>query len=102
MPEVSTKVDLCNGHDGCAPRAFAEHSPSVFAETFEVTREGDGFVSHGCPDHAPHGAVVSYAWQSVLVNGKPITVVGSSVSCPSGVVGTGRPTVLVGEGRRLG
>ena len=63
MPEVSTKVDLCNGHDACAPRAFAEHSPSVFAETFEVTREGDGFQSHGCPDHAPHGAVVSHAWQ---------------------------------------
>lgn len=101
MPEVSTKVDLCNGHDACAPRPFAEHSPDVFAETFEVTREGDGFVPHGCPDHVPHGAVVTRAWPTVLVNGKPITVIGSEVSCPSGVVGTGRPSVLVGEGSRI-
>lgn len=101
MPEVSTKVDLCQGHDACSPRSFASHSPDVFAETFEVTRQGDALQEHGCPDHPPHGAVVSQAWQNVLVNGRPITVIGSAVSCPSGVVGTGRPTVLVGEGRRL-
>ncbi|MEZ4296370.1 MAG: PAAR domain-containing protein [Polyangiaceae bacterium] len=101
MPDVSTRVDLCKGHDACSPRPFAEHSPNVFAETFEVTREGDAFQDHGCPDHVPHSAVVTQGWQSVLVNQKPITVVGSSVSCPSGEVGTGRPTVLVGEGWRL-
>ncbi len=98
MPEVSTSVDLCQGHDACAPRAFATHSPNVFAETFPVTRQGDEFVEHGCPDHPPHGAVVSHAHQNVLVNGQPITVVGSTVSCPSGVVATGRPSVLVAAG----
>lgn len=101
MPEVSTKVDLCQGHDACAPRPFSTFSPDVFAETFEVTRQGDSFQEHGCSEHPPHGAVVSYGWQEVLVNGSPITVVGSTVSCPSGVVGTGRPSVLVGEGSRI-
>lgn len=101
MPEVSTRVDLCQGHDACAPRPFATHSPNVFAETFEVTRQGDQLEEHGCPDHPPHGAVVSHAFQSVTVNGHPITVIGSTVSCPSGVVGTGRPSVLAGEGGRI-
>ncbi len=101
MPEVSTKVDLCQGHDSCKPRPFAEHSPDVYAETFPVTRQGDGFEEHSCPDHPPHSAVVSYGWQSVRVNGSPITVIGSTVTCPSGVVGTGRPSVLVGEGAKI-
>lgn len=101
MPDVTTKVDLCSGHDACAPRPFATFSPNVFAETFEVTRQGDSLQAHGCPDHPPHGAIVSYAWQTVMVNGAPITVVGSSVSCPSATIGTGRPSVLVGEGRQI-
>jgi uncharacterized Zn-binding protein involved in type VI secretion len=101
MPLVSTKVDLCQGHDACAPRPFSSFSPDVFAETFEVTRQGDTFQSHGCPEHVPHGAEVTQGWSKVFVNGSPITVIGSSVSCPSSVVGTGRPTVLVGEGARI-
>lgn len=30
----------------------------------------------------------------------PLAMVGSTVSCPSGKIGTGRPSVLVGEGRQ--
>lgn len=101
MPDVTTKVDLCEGHDACAPRPFDSFSPDVFAEGFEVVRETDALQEHGCPDHPPHGAVVSYAWQNVLVNCLPISVVGSTVSCPSGMVGTGRPTVMVGEGGKI-
>jgi uncharacterized Zn-binding protein involved in type VI secretion len=101
MPEVSTRVDLCAGHDACAPRPFSTHSPNVRAEGFEVTRQNDSFEEHGCPEHPPHGAIVSYGYQTVTANGQPIAVVSSTVSCPSGVVGTGRPSVLVGEGARL-
>lgn len=101
MPNVSTNVDLCQGHDACPPRPFSEHSPNVTAETFPVTRQGDSFEEHSCPAHPPHSAVVSYGWQNVIVNGLPITVVGSTVTCPSGVVGTGRPSVLVGEGKKI-
>jgi uncharacterized Zn-binding protein involved in type VI secretion len=101
MPEVSTRVDVCQGHDACAPRSFATHSPNVLAESFEVTRQGDELAPHGCPEHPPHGAVVAQACPTVLVNGRPIAVIGSTVTCPSGIVATGRPTVLVNEGKRL-
>ncbi|MFO0759339.1 MAG: hypothetical protein U0359_22795 [Byssovorax sp.] len=80
---------------------FVTFSPDVTAETFEVVRQGDSLEEHGCSRHPPHGAVVSYAYQSVRVNGEPIAVVGATVSCPSGTVGTGRPTVKVGEGAIL-
>lgn len=101
MPEISTKVDLCQGHDACPPRAFSTFSDNVIAEGFEVSRETDSFHAHGCPQHVPHGAVVSRGWQSVKVNGHPIAYVGATVTCPSNVVGTGRVSVLVGEGARI-
>lgn len=101
MPAVSTKVDLCHGHDGCSPRPFSTWSPNVTVETFPAAREGDAFEEHGCPQHPPHGAVVGYGWQTVLVNGRPVAVVTSTVTCASAVVGTGRPSVLVGEGARI-
>jgi uncharacterized Zn-binding protein involved in type VI secretion len=101
MPEISTKVDLCQGHDACAPRPFQSFSTNVLAEGFEISRETDSFQTHGCPAHVPHSAVVSHGWQSVKVNGHPIAYVGATVTCPSNVVGTGRVSVLVGEGARI-
>ncbi len=101
MPEVSTKVDLCAGHDACRPRPFNSFSPDVFAEGFEVARETDSFQNHGCPQHVPHSAVVSHGYPSVTVNGCRVAYIGATVTCPSNVVGTGRPSVLVGEGARI-
>ncbi|MBK8259324.1 MAG: PAAR domain-containing protein [Polyangiaceae bacterium] len=98
MPAISTRVDLCRGHDACAPRPFADHSPDVRAEGFEVTREDDSLVSHGCPDHSPHGARVIAGFPTVTANGKRVAYVGASVDCPSEIVDTGRPTVLLNEG----
>lgn len=102
MPEVSTKVDLCRGHDACPPRPFATFSANVIAEGFEVARQEDGLVSHGCPQHSPHGADVTRGYPTVKVNGRPVAYVGAAVSCPSAVVNTGRPSVWVGEGSRIG
>ncbi|MEP7120984.1 MAG: PAAR domain-containing protein [Byssovorax sp.] len=98
---MTTKVDLCSGHDACAPRPFATFSANVFAETFEVARQGDSLQEHACSSHPPHAAVVTHAWQNVLANGSPLAVIGSTVSCPSATLGTGRPSVLVGEGQKL-
>ncbi len=98
MPLISVKVDLCRGHDACPPRAFTTFSPNVLIETFEVAREQDSFHEHGCPQHVPHGATVTRGWQSVLVNQRPVAYVGALVSCPSNEVGTGRPSVRVGDG----
>lgn len=101
MPDVSTKVDLCAGHDACRPRPFDSFSPNVLAEGYEVTRETDSFQNHGCPEHSPHGAVVTQGYPTVTVNGLRVAYVGAPVSCPSAVVGTGRPSVLVREGARI-
>lgn len=101
MPNVSTKVDLCHGHDSCAPRPFQSFSPDVIIEGFEAARETDSFQNHGCDDHPPHSAEVTEGYPSVTANGLRIAYVGAKVSCPSGVVDTGRPSVLVGEGSRI-
>jgi len=101
MPEVSTKVDLCQGHDACQPRAFSTFSNNVLAEGFEVARETDSLQEHGCSKHETHGAEVTGGWKSVTVNGRPIAYVGAKVSCLSNVVETGRVSVLVGEGARI-
>ena len=101
MPDVSTKVDLCRGHDACAPRAFATFSPNVLAEGFEVLREGDRLLDHGCPEHEPHSAVIRRGFQTVKVNDLPVGYVGATVTCPSGVVNTGRPSVKVAAGSTI-
>lgn len=101
MPDLSTKVDLCAGHDACSPRPFSSFSPNVSAEGFEVTRETDSLQNHGCPQHAPHGAIVTQGYPTVTANGLRVAYVGAPVSCPSGVVETGRPSVLIGEGARI-
>lgn len=96
MPLVSTKVDECKGHDGCGPRPMDTFSENVTAETFEIAREGDLLQSHGCPDHSPHGTTITRGYPTVFVNGKPIGYIGASVGCESGIMNTGRPTVIVG------
>lgn len=101
MPSISVKVDLCSGHDACSPRPFESFSPNVFAEGFEVARETDSFQSHGCSQHVPHGAIVSRGYPTIKVNGLSVAYIGASVTCPSATVGTGRPSVLLGEGARI-
>lgn len=96
MPFVSTKADVCAGHDACAPRPFASASPDVEVGNVAVTRQGDAFIPHGCPDHPPHGAVVASGFSTVEVNGRPVAYAGAAVSCASPVVATGDGTVTVG------
>jgi uncharacterized Zn-binding protein involved in type VI secretion len=103
MPEISVEEDHSLGHDlcPCPPRGFATSSRDTFAEGYRVARQGDSFEPHGCPAHPPHSAVVRYGWQTVLVNQRPVACVTATVTCASNRVGTGRPSVLVGEGSRI-
>jgi len=93
---VSTKTDVCEGHDACEPRAFASWSPDVTAEGLAVVRETDRLVPHGCDDHRPHGAQITQGHSSVEVNGLPIGHIGALVDCESIAVKTGRASVVVG------
>ena len=97
MPELCTKVDLCQGHDGYPPRSFATFSPNITVEGFEVVRVGDKLHDHGCS----RVAVVETGCASISANGRAVASVGSRVTCDSKVLSTGRPSVLVGEGPRL-
>ena len=101
MPSISVKVDLCSGHDACTPRPFNSFSPNVFVEGFEVARETDSLQSHGCSQHMPHSATVSRGYPTVTANGLSVAYVGASVTCPSATIGTGRPSVFLGEGARI-
>ena len=93
---VSTKTDVCEGHDACEPRAFASWSPDVTAEGLAVVRETDRLVPHGCDDHSPHGAQIAKGHSDVEVNGLPVGHVGALVDCESQRVKTGRSSVVVG------
>lgn len=101
MTLISTKVDLCRGHDACPPRPFETFSPNVTAEGFEVAREDDDLQLHGCPVHPPHGALVRRGYPTVYANGRRVAHVGAPVTCPSGELATGRPSVRIGEGDDL-
>jgi uncharacterized Zn-binding protein involved in type VI secretion len=93
---VSTKVDVCCGHDACPQRAFQTWSPDVSAEGLEVVRETDILAPHGCKDHKPHRARVSEGHPTVTANGLPIAHVTAKVDCASKEIATGRSSVVVG------
>lgn len=97
MPRLSTKDDVCRGHDACPPRALATHSPDVTAENIFIVRENDVLQNHGCPQHVPHGATVTSGYSTVTANGRPVGYVGAKVDCASGIIATGRRTVTVGK-----
>lgn len=94
--KISTRVDVCAGHDACGPRDLVSWSPDVTVENIEVARQGDTLVPHGCQAHPPHPATITHGFATVTVNNKPIAHVGAAVSCPSGTMNTGRRTVTVG------
>lgn len=93
---VSTKIDVCCGHDTCPRRAFQTWSPDVTAEGIEVVRETDTLLPHGCKDHPPHSAKVSRGHPTVTANGLPIAHITAKVDCLSKEVATGRGSVVVG------
>jgi uncharacterized Zn-binding protein involved in type VI secretion len=95
MPAVTRQGDPCTGHDACPPRSSSEGSPDVFVNGMAVHRQGDGWSSHGCPVHAPHGSVLAGGSSAVFVNGKPVGRIGDAVAC-GGTVASGAGDVFAG------
>ncbi len=87
-----TRIDRING---------ARYEGQEIAGALEVVREGDSLHPHSCSVHPPHGALIRRGWSSVTVNRARVGHEGAIVTCPSGVVDTGRPSVWVGGGERL-
>lgn len=95
MPAVVRIADVCSGHDACPPRAAVSGSPDVYINGRAAHRVGDAWAAHGCPDHAPHGGVLSAGSATVYVNGRPLGRIGDPVSCGSSAA-SGSPDVFAG------
>ena len=96
MPPVTRKGDNCTGHDACPPRPSIEGEPTVTVSGREMMRVGHGYDLHGCPAHAPHGAVLADGAPHASLTGKPIGRIDDPVSCGSKVM-EGEPTVTIGD-----
>lgn len=95
MPAQTRLGDNDTGHDACPPRPLATGSANVIVNGKGAGRVGvDTYAMHGCPDHAPHSAVVSSGSSNVLINGAPAARIGDPVSC-GGSVAIGSPNVIV-------
>lgn len=95
MPAVTRKGDLDTGHDACPPHPSIQGSSDVFVNKKAAHRQGDEWGVHGCPVHAPHGAILSSGSGTVFVNGKALGRIGDPVSCGSSVA-TGSGDVFAG------
>lgn len=81
--------DLGSDHDGFPPTPITAGSPDVFLDGKPVARQGDPLAPHSKPKHPPHPRAIASGVASVLVNGKPIAVTGSGISCGGVVIGSG-------------
>ena len=86
--------DTCSGHGCFPPRASDTGSDNVFINGIPALRSGDHFVLHTCGDDV-HDGNVSSGSSSVFVNGQPLALIGSTISCGS-VVAQGSDNVFVG------
>jgi uncharacterized Zn-binding protein involved in type VI secretion len=81
MPGVHRQGDETQGHGCWPPQVPSSWSPNVFANGKPVIRQGDSRTPHTCPDiPETHGATYT-GGSTVFVNGRPIQVRGSSLSC---------------------
>ena len=65
------------------PKPFHNGSQNVFINNLRVGRLGDEYNSgvHNCGDSAHNIGAASEGYHKVIVNGKPIHLVGHAISC---------------------
>lgn len=80
MSGVVRLGDKDSGHDSFPPRAVISASSNVTANGIGVVRLGDAWEFH-TDGHTVHDAICSSGSSSVFVNGLPIVMIGSSLSC---------------------
>ena len=77
--------DIGTGHGCYPPRPIVTSSPNVFVDGKPVSRVGDSYALHSCPNTPPHGATQTGGSPTVKANGKPVSRVGDAISCGSSV-----------------
>jgi len=85
--------DTCSGHGCFPPRPSTSGSSLLFINGKPALRAGDSFAVHTCGDDAHAGTVV-YGSSILFVEGAPLALIGSPVSCGS-VVAEGSPNFFV-------
>ncbi|TNH92862.1 type VI secretion system PAAR protein [Aeromonas sobria] len=96
MSKHAAKVgNIGTDHDGFYPTPITAGSPDVFIDGIPAARVGDPLAPHDKPNHPPHPRKIASGSSTVLVNGKPLAMTGSSVDCGGVIIGAG--TVIVGD-----
>lgn len=104
FPALYAPSDVTTGH-GCFPPVGylpppVGASPNVIINGLNSHRVGDVTNPHTCSGADIHSDVISTGDPTVLVNGRPIAIIGLSILSPAGVVaGYGAVNVLVKCGR---
>lgn len=87
-PSIVLLGDLGTDHDGFHPSPVITASSDVFLDSKPLARQGDALQPHNKPGSPPHPRSISGGIDSVLVNGKPIAVTGSTVGCGGVMIGS--------------
>lgn len=81
--------DLGTDHGGFPPTPVISGSPDVLMDGKPVARMGDPLAMHSKPKHPPHPRAIAGGESSVLINGIPVAVTGSAITCGGVTIGSG-------------
>ena len=87
--------DIGTDHNGFPPTTVIAGSPDVLIDGKPVARVGDPLAPHFKPKHPPHARAIAAGSSTVLINGIPAAVTGSTVSCGGVTIGSG--SVVIGD-----
>jgi len=87
--------DIGTDHSGFAPTPVIAGSPDVLIDGKPIARVGDPLPPHSKPKHPPHPRAIASGSSTVLINGIPAAVTGSTISCGGVTIGSG--SVVIGD-----
>lgn len=87
--------DIGTDHEGFPPTPVIAGSPDVLVDGKPVARVGDPLAMHSKPKHPPHPCAIAAGSATVVINGIPAAVTGSTISCGGVTIGSG--TVIIGS-----
>lgn len=87
--------DIGTDHNGFPPTPVTAGSPDVLIDGKPVARVGDPLAPHSKPKHPPHPRAIASGSSTVVINGIPAAVTGSTISCGGVTIGSG--SVVIGD-----
>lgn len=84
--------DKTTGHGCHPPQTILSGSGNVFLNGLAVARQTDPVSTHTCGNNT-HDGVISQGSPTIFVNGLPVALIGSAVSCGGAVAQGSSDTV---------